>query len=50
MSSFRQYHWSSSGNTQNKKKNEINCLCNLYGCDDDVDRFDRSKGKQTLVL
>ena len=23
MSSFRQYHWSSSGNKQNKKKNEI---------------------------
>ena len=27
MSSFRYYHWSSSGNKQNKKKNEINCLC-----------------------
>ena len=48
MSSFRQYHLSSSGNKQNQKKKEINCRGILI--DDDVYQFDRSKGKKTLVL
>ena len=48
MSSFRQYHLLSSGNKQDQKKNEINCLGILI--DDDVDQFDRPKEEKILVF
>ena len=40
MSSFRQYHWSSSGNKK-KTKRKTKLTVFVYGCDDEVDQFDR---------